>query len=101
MKAWFVTDGDDQMGEYVWAPHQNRARQLSGDQEYLSRRATRVPKLDKDDATEGPIPRAVIWEAGFYWACSADRCESFTTKDDGGQIIDGYVYCPECAAERE
>ena len=98
MKAYYVTDHEEEHGEIVFADTHGQAKQWANlDCDYIDRRARREPRYDQYvDTCE--VPKEVLLNDGWWFTC--DKCfERDVTKENGGQAINGEVYCSECAAK--
>lgn len=97
-KAYSYKDEDGLMG-IVWAENSNQAKvevQAESYMDYIDIRVQREPWADKYSAME-EIPPEEFWAHGWRLTCCECGIDDIT--DDNGQIIDGQVYCDDCAAE--
>ena len=99
MKAYYVCDIDNEHGDIVFADTPSQARQWADlNCDYIDRRATRAAKYDKYADTG--VPKEVLFDDGWWFSCDTPKCyEIHVTKDDGGMIIDGKLYCAKCVEQ--
>jgi len=96
-KAYYVSDYDNEHGEIVFAPTPSKAKHWADlNCDYIDRRAERRPQYDK--YVKDGAPKEVLFDDGWWFSCDNPKCHEYhVTKDDGGMIIDGKLYCAECA----
>lgn len=94
--GWEACCSPEEACVVVFATTRGQAKRLVAEEfcaDFVDVRVNRSPEFDCFES-EGHVPEVALFEAGWYLECSS--CYRQTTKDNGGVVVRGLIYCEEC-----